>query len=112
MIRYVIRRILGAIVVVWIVSVVTFAIFQLAPKLSHISPIYYYIGKQPQAPGTTQYNLLQHAFGFDRPLLSQYWHWLTAIFHFHNITDGVSPQPLCSPVSRLLVPAAHIGHQL
>ena len=97
MIRYVIRRILGAVVVVWIVSIVTFAIFQLAPKLSHISPIYYYVGKQPPAPGTTQYKLLQHAYGFDRPLFSQYWHWLTAIFHGHNITDGVSPQPCAVP---------------
>jgi peptide/nickel transport system permease protein len=97
MLRYVIRRILGAVVVVWIVSVVTFAIFQLAPKLSHISPIYYYIGKQPPAPGTTQYKLLQHAFGFDRPLPQQYWHWLSSIFYAHNITDGVSPQPCAVP---------------
>jgi peptide/nickel transport system permease protein len=97
MIRYVIRRLLGAVVVVWIVSVVTFALFQLAPKLSHTSPIYYYIGKQPPAPGTEQFKLLQHAFGFDRPIPSQYWQWLTNIFHAHNVTDGVSPEPCSVP---------------
>jgi peptide/nickel transport system permease protein len=95
MIRYVIRRLLGAVLVVWIVSVVTFVIFQLAPLLSRVSPIYYYVGKQPPAKGTTQYKLLEHAYGFDRPLVGQYWNWLTNIFHQHPITDGVSSN-VCS----------------
>jgi peptide/nickel transport system permease protein len=97
MIRYVIRRLLGAAVVVWVVSIVTFALFQLAPKLSHINIIYYYVGKQPPAPGTEQFKLLQHAYGFDRPLPSQYWLWLTNIFHAHSITNGDSPQNCSVP---------------
>jgi peptide/nickel transport system permease protein len=72
MLRYIIRRLLGAVIVVWIVSVVTFVIFQLAPLLTHRSPIYYYVNKQPPAPGTEQYKLLEKAYGFDRPLFSQY----------------------------------------
>ncbi len=92
MLRFVVRRLLGAVVVVWIVSVVTFAIFQLAPKLAKVSPIYFYVGKQPPPPGTPQYELLLHAYGFDRPIPTQYWFWLKNIFHAHNLTDGSSPQ--------------------
>jgi peptide/nickel transport system permease protein len=86
----VIRRVLGAIVVVWVVSVITFAIFQLGPALSKQSPLYYYIAKQPPPQGSTQYKLLLHAYGFDRPLVSQYWHWLTNIFTGQSVTDGTS----------------------
>ncbi len=96
MFRYVIRRLLGAIVVVWIVSVITFAIFQLGPALSKQSPLYYYIAKQPPAPGSTQYKLLLHAYGFDRPLFSQYWNWLTRIFTGYNVTDGTSGYLHCA----------------
>jgi peptide/nickel transport system permease protein len=95
MIQFIIRRILGAIVVVWIVSVVTFVIFQLAPKLSGQSPIYYYIAKQPPAKGSVQYKELLHAFGFDRPLFQQYWHWLSNIFHPHLISNGTGEQSSC-----------------
>jgi len=88
MFRYVIRRLLGAALVVWVVSIVTFLIFQLAPTISGKSPLYYYVNRQPPEPGTTQYKLLLHAYGFDRPLVGQYWHWLTQILSTHSITDG------------------------
>jgi len=88
MIRFLIRRLLGAVVVVWIVSIVTFAIFQLAPHLSGQSPIYYYIAKQPPPAGSVQFKELEHAFGFDRPVPNQYWHWLTQIFHPHTVSNG------------------------
>src|SRR5690349_10573297 len=97
MFRYVIRRLLGAVVVVWVVSVLTFAIFQLGPKLAKTSPIYFYVGKQPPPPGSPQYKLLLHAYGFDRPIPAQYWLWLKNIFHAHNLTDGTSPEPCAVP---------------
>ena len=95
MIRYIIRRLLGAVVVVWVVSVVTFLIFQLAPKLSGQSPVYYYIAKQPPPPGSVQFKELEHAFGFDRPLLQQYWRWLTQIFKAHQISNGSGESSPC-----------------
>ena len=95
MIRFIIRRLLGAAVVVWVVSVVTFVIFQLAPTLTHQSPIYYYIAKQPPPPGSTQFKELEHAFGFDRPLFQQYWTWLTNIFHPHTISNGTGETATC-----------------
>lgn len=95
MIRFIIRRLLGAVVVVWIVSVVTFAIFQLAPRLSHQSPVYYYIAKQPPPVGSVQFKELEHAFGFDRPLFAQYWHWLSSIFQPHTISNGTGETSAC-----------------
>jgi peptide/nickel transport system permease protein len=95
MIRFIIRRLLGAAVVVWVVSVVTFLIFQLAPTLSHQSPVYYYIAKQPPPQGSVQFRELQHAFGFDRPLIQQYWRWLTQIFQVHHISNGTGETSSC-----------------
>ena len=34
-----------------VVSFITFVIFQLAPLLSHSSPVYYYVGKIPFRAG-------------------------------------------------------------
>lgn len=95
MIRFIIRRLLGAIVVVWIVTVVTFVIFQLAPLLSHQSPVYYYIAKQPPPQGSVQFKELEHAFGFDRPLFQQYWHWLSSIFQARTISNGTGESSAC-----------------
>ncbi|MHB1234386.1 MAG: ABC transporter permease [Microbacteriaceae bacterium] len=95
MVRFIIVRLLGAIVVVWIVSVVTFLIFQLAPALSHTSPVYYFIGKIPFPEDSVQFKALVHRFGFDLPLYAQYWHFLSGILFGQNITDGVSAPVSC-----------------
>jgi peptide/nickel transport system permease protein len=95
MIRYVIRRSVGAVLVVWVVSVVTFAIFQLGPALSKVSPIYYYAGKQPPHKGTEQYKLLLHGYGFDRPIVTQYLVWLKRIFTGYQVPDGVGGHEHC-----------------
>ena len=95
MVRFILTRVLGAIVVVWIVSIVTFLIFQLAPTLSHTSPVYYYIGKIPFAENSIQFKALVHRFGFDLPLYEQYWHFLKGILFGQTITDGVSDPIHC-----------------
>ncbi len=93
MIRYIIRRTAGGVVVLVIVSFLTFLIFQLAPALSHTSPVYYYTGKVP--PQGPQLQLLMHRFGFDLPWYQQYWHWLHGILFGQSITDGVSAPVHC-----------------
>ncbi len=98
MIRFIVVRLLGAVVVLFIVSVVTFLIFQLGPLVSHTSPVYYYIGKVPFAPNSPQLKALIHRFGFDLPLYQQYWHYLSGILFGQNITDGVTtPIPCPAP---------------
>ncbi|HEY5230299.1 MAG TPA: ABC transporter permease [Galbitalea sp.] len=98
MIRFIAVRLLGAVIVLFIVSVVTFLIFQLAPLLSHTNPVYYYIGKVPFKPGSPQLAALTHRFGFDLPLYAQYWHYLSGILFGQSITDGVTtPIPCPAP---------------
>ena len=94
MIRFLIRRIAGAVVVVWIVSVLTFLIFQVGPALSGTSPVYYYVGKIPFKAGSEQLKLLEHRFGFDLPIWQQYWNFISGIFG-RRITDGVSDPVNC-----------------
>ncbi|WP_375399905.1 ABC transporter permease [uncultured Amnibacterium sp.] len=94
MVRFLITRIVGAVVVVWIVSVITFVLFQLAPLLSHTSPVYYYIGRIPFPPGSLQFKALVHRFGFDLPLPAQYWHFISGIFG-STITDGTTTPVAC-----------------
>lgn len=96
MVRFIITRLLGAVIVVWIVSIVTFLIFQLAPTLSHTSPVYYYIGKVPFPQDSAQFKALVHRFGFDLPLYAQYWHFLSGILFGQDITDGVSTPIHCA----------------
>jgi len=96
MIRYVIRRLIGSVVVVWVVSVVTFAIFQLAPALSHNSPVQYYVGKIPFPVGSPQLTALEHRFGFDQSIPAQYWNWLSGILFGRTVTDGTSVPLHCS----------------
>ncbi len=94
MIRFLVRRVAGAVVVVWIVSIVTFLIFQVAPALSNTSPVYYYVGKIPFKPGSLQLKLLEHRFGFDLPIWQQYVNFISGIFG-RDITDGVNAPIHC-----------------
>ena len=92
MIRFIISRLIGMVVVLFIVSVVTFGIFQLGPILSDASPVYYYIGKAPATPELLA--SLTHRFGFDQPIPVQYWNYISGIFG-KTITDGVSAPENC-----------------
>jgi peptide/nickel transport system permease protein len=94
MIRYVLRRIFGALLVVFAVSVVTFVIFQLAPALAGKSPVYYYVGRIP--PNPFQLHLLEHRFGFDLPWWEQYWHFLRAILFGQDVSDGTGSPIHCA----------------
>lgn len=92
MFRFIVFRILGGIIVLWVISVATFLIFQVAPLLSHNNPVFYYVGKVPPQPAQLQ--LLEHALGFDRPIPVQYWHWLKGLFG-QTITAQVTTPVQC-----------------
>jgi peptide/nickel transport system permease protein len=71
-VRYIIRRLLASVVLLFIVSVVTFAIFFLVPRLAGASPedlASRYVGK---TAGTAQIKAMTHKLGFDDPLWVQY----------------------------------------
>jgi peptide/nickel transport system permease protein len=93
MIRYIIRRLLGALLVVFVISIATFGIYFIAPKVTGSDPSYLYVGRH----GTpAQVEAVRHAFGLDQPLVQQYGTYMTGIFKGRTFTDGVTTQ-YCGP---------------
>ncbi|MER6731498.1 ABC transporter permease [Streptomyces puniciscabiei] len=73
MFRFLVRRILGAAVILLIISAITFLLFYVAPR----DPARVACGKicTPQTLA-----LVKHNLGIDDPLPVQYWHWLEGVF--------------------------------
>ena len=85
MIRYIIRRLVGALLVVIVISMMTFGIFQIGPKLSGASPAYLYVGK---ITTQAQVDAVEKRLGLDRPLVEQYWVYMKGIVVGREFTDG------------------------
>jgi len=85
---YIIRRVIAAIVLLLVVSAVTFAIFFLVPRLGGQTTTQLatqYVGKDanPASIAAVKKNL-----GFDLPLYEQYWHFIKAIVMGANYKFG------------------------
>ncbi|MBD0737629.1 ABC transporter permease [Streptomyces sp. CBMA29] len=88
MTAYIIRRVIAAIILVLVVSAVTFAIFFLVPKIGGQSTTQLatqYVGKDanPESIAAVKKNL-----GLDLPLYQQYWHFIKAIVMGANYKFG------------------------
>jgi len=92
MLRYVIRRLLGAVFVVFVVSLVTFLIFMVVPKALGTSPAYLYVGK---VTSPAQIKAVEERYGFDKPIPVQYFDYIKAIAIGKTYTDGDS-EAVCS----------------
>ncbi|WP_119580913.1 ABC transporter permease [Streptomyces europaeiscabiei] len=87
MIRFVARRTLSALLILLIISAVTFLLFYVAPR----DPARAACGKlcTPQTLA-----LVRHNLGIDNPLPVQYWHWLAGVFAGRDYTGlGHCPAP-------------------
>ncbi|MHB1613607.1 MAG: ABC transporter permease [Actinomycetes bacterium] len=87
MIRYIIRRLVGALVVIWVVSIVTFGIFQVVPVLTGANPAYLYVGK---VTSQAQVKAVERKLGLDKPIVVQYAQYVKGIAAGREYTDGVS----------------------
>ncbi|PWW65996.1 peptide/nickel transport system permease protein [Actinokineospora spheciospongiae] len=79
-ITYIIRRLFAAVVLLFIVSMITFAIFFVIPKLGGGTPetlASRYVGRAATAETV---RLTAERLGFYDPILVQYGHWLKGIF--------------------------------
>jgi peptide/nickel transport system permease protein len=85
MVRYIIRRILQAILVVFVVSLITFGVFQIGPVFFGADPSYLYTGKVAKP---SQVAAVRHRLGLDRPVPQQYVYFMSGIFFGHTTTDG------------------------
>jgi peptide/nickel transport system permease protein len=85
--RYLLGRLAGAVTVVIVVSVVTFAIFQLVPLLTNANLAYYYTGKNTSE---AQAEAVAQKFGFDQPVPEQYWTFMSGVVAGRDLSDGVT----------------------
>ena len=80
MFAYIVRRLLGAVGLLFLLSVITFAIFYLVPRWAGATPetlATRYVGRAATAETVT---LTAQKLGFYDPLPVQYWNWLKGIF--------------------------------
>ncbi|MEZ5115192.1 MAG: ABC transporter permease [Candidatus Nanopelagicales bacterium] len=80
-----IRRLLGAGLVIVVVSIVTFGIFQVTPVLTGASPAYLYVGK---VANPAQVAAVEERLGLDKPIVEQYVTYMTGIVTGRTFTDG------------------------
>jgi len=85
LVRYVFRRLLGAVFVVWVISVVTFSLFALANIVSGSSPAYLYVGKTSTP---AQVAAVEESLGLNKPYVVQYWEYIKAIFVGRPLTNS------------------------
>jgi peptide/nickel transport system permease protein len=83
--RYIVRRVLGALLVLVVVSVLTFAIFMWVPILTGANYAYLYAGKNPNP---AQLKSIEQKLGFDKPLPVQYGLYMKGIFTGREFSSG------------------------
>ncbi len=85
MVRYIIRRLIGIVVILWLVSMITFAIFFMVPKLLGSNPAVLFAGRSPDA--ATLANVTKK-LGLDQPLVVQYGQYAKGIFFGRHYDNG------------------------
>ncbi len=94
MIRYIIRRLLGALLVVFVISLATFAIYFLPQLVTGADPTYAYVGRHASP---AQVEAVRHSFGLDQNFFVQYFNYIKAIFFGRDFSDGVSTEHCSFP---------------
>jgi peptide/nickel transport system permease protein len=74
MTAFVIRRLIFTLPVVWIVVTLVFSLIHLVPG----DPVAQMLG---EGASVTEVQRLTHEFGLDRPILAQYWTYMSGLFH-------------------------------
>jgi len=96
MITFIIRRLIAAVFLLVIVSMVIFAIFFLLPKLggqTNYQLATQYVGRNPTRAAVLQ---MEAQLGLDKPVYQQYWDYLRAIVAGEHYGTGVN-SAYCPP---------------
>jgi peptide/nickel transport system permease protein len=106
MINYIIRRLVMAVVVLLIVSIMVFVAMRLLPG----DPIRMLVTQSEQQEFTEQQIAqLRHEFGLDKPLMVQYFDWVGGIFHGDLGTSILHRAPVSQEIVRRIPITLHIG---
>jgi len=90
MITFIIRRLIAAMFLLVVVSMVIFAIFFLLPKLggqTNYQLATQYVGRNPTRAAVLQ---MEAQLGLDKPVYQQYWDYLRAIVAGEHYGTGVN----------------------
>ncbi|QHC31477.1 MULTISPECIES: ABC transporter permease [unclassified Streptomyces] len=90
MISYILRRTVAAVILLLVVSAVTFAIFFLLPRIAGQTAdqlAQQYIGKSPSKADIAA---VKHNLGLDQPVYVQYWHFIKGIVAGADYSVGPS----------------------
>lgn len=90
MLRYLIRRVLSAVLIIAIVSVVTFFLFFAVPG----DPARLSCGKLCNAERLAE---IKHNMGLDKPLIVQYGDYMKGIVAGREVSEGGDPRPCDAP---------------
>ncbi len=88
MVSYIIRRLIAAVGLVIVISMITFAIFYLIPRLAGATPesmAARYVGRSPDP---AQLHAAAKSLGFYDPIQVQYWDWLKGVLAGKDVTTG------------------------
>jgi peptide/nickel transport system permease protein len=97
-IPYIIRRLMLAVVMLLIITLVTFGIFFYLPRLAGQTPFdvaAQYVGKSPT---TAQILSIEHKLGLNEPVLVQFWHFIRGLVvgvHYNYGSDRTFCPPPC-----------------
>ena len=87
MTRYIIRRLIGVVVIMWLVSVITFTIFFMVPKALGSIPAVLFAGRTPSAEVLAD---VTKRLGLDQPLIVQYGKFAKGIVVGRDFNNGPS----------------------
>jgi peptide/nickel transport system permease protein len=97
MLTYVVRRLLQTVVVLLLVSIIVFIALRTLPG----NPVLMLVTRNELQEFTEeQIKALQHEFGLDRPLVVQYFYWISGVLTRGDLGDSIVNR---SPVSKFLV---------
>jgi peptide/nickel transport system permease protein len=77
MTEYLVRRILQMIPLIFVISLLSFLIAELAPG----DPVMMFIAPEKRGLSTEELDYLRHQLGLDRPVLIRYFSWLSNVLH-------------------------------
>jgi peptide/nickel transport system permease protein len=106
MTTYIIRRLILAAIVLFLVSVFVFLAMRLLPG----DPVLMYISASSvQEVTEDQLDLIRHQYGLDKTLPEQYFDWIAGVFHGDFGTSILNRSPVLDEIFRRLPITLHIG---
>jgi peptide/nickel transport system permease protein len=106
MTAYIIRRLIQALIVVFIVTILLFITLRLMPG----DPVLIYIGEDQMAHMTEEeLEAVRHELGLDKPIILQYFSWLEGVFRGDLGKSAYTQTPVVDEIARSLPITLYLG---